>query len=258
VTRLRLLVAYDGSGFHGFALNEGVPTVAGSLSEAIGTVLGHPVALTAAGRTDAGVHAWGQVVSLDVPDGVLDDPVDLAALRRSVNALCGPAVVVRSAERAAPDFDARFSARWRCYRYTVLNDPVPDPFLAGTTWHVDRPLDLRVMRLACDPFVGEHDFSSFCRRPKRPEGEPPATLVRRVISARWDDVGEVPGRLLRFEIVANAFCHQMVRSIVGTLVEVGLGRRSAGSILDTLRARHRATAGQLAPPHGLCLWDVGY
>jgi tRNA pseudouridine38-40 synthase len=250
-----MLVAYDGSGFHGFALNEGVPTVAGALSEAIGAVLGRPVVLTAAGRTDTGVHAWGQVVSLDVPD---DDPPDLEALQRSVNALCGPAIAVRSAEWAAPDFDARFSAQWRCYRYTVLNDPVPDPFLAGTTWHVERPLDLRLMRLACDPFVGEHDFSSFCRRPKRPEGEPPGTLVRRVTSARWDDVGDVPGRLLRFEIVANAFCHQMVRSIVGTMVEVGLGRRSAGSILATLRARDRSTAGQLAPPHGLCLWAVGY
>ena len=253
-----MLVAYDGSDFHGFALNEGVATVAGVLSEAIGTVLGSPVTLTAAGRTDTGVHAWGQVVSFDVPVDEPDAPLDLDALQRSVNALCGPAVAVRSAERAAPDFDARFSARWRCYRYTVLNDPVPDPFLAVSTWHVDRPLDLRLMRLACDPLIGEHDFSSFCRRPKRPDGEPPATLVRRVTSARWDDVGDVPGRLLRFEIVANAFCHQMVRSIVGTMVEVGLGRRSAGSILATLRARDRSSAAQLAPPHGLCLWEVGY
>jgi tRNA pseudouridine38-40 synthase len=244
-----------------------VPTVAGALSEAIRTVLGHPVTLTAAGRTDTGVHAWGQVVSFDVPEEQAPSsegwarypaPLDLHAVRRSVNALCGPAIVVRAIEWAAPDFDARFSARWRCYRYTVLHDSVPDPFLAGTTWHVERPLDLRLMRLACDPFVGEHDFSSFCRRPKRPEGEPPGTLVRRVTSARWDDVGDVPGRLLRFEIVANAFCHQMVRSIVGTMVEVGLGRRSAGSILATLRARDRSTAGQLAPPHGLCLWAVGY
>ena len=258
MSRLRLLVAYDGSGFHGFALNEGVATVAGVLSEAIGTVLGSPVTLTAAGRTDTGVHAWGQVVSFDVPVGEPHAGLDLDALQRSVNALCAPAIAVRSVERAAPDFDARFSARWRCYRYTLLNDPVPDPFLAVSTWHVDRPLDLRLMRLACDPFIGEHDFSSFCRRPKRPAGEPPATLVRRVTSARWDDVGDVPGRLLRFEIVANAFCHQMVRSIVGTMVEVGLGRRSAGSILATLRARNRSTAGQLAPPHGLCLWEVGY
>ena len=111
MSRLRLLVAYDGSGFHGFALNEGVATVAGALSEAIGTVLGCPVTLTAAGRTDTGVHAWGQVVSFDVPVDEPDAPLDLEALQRSVNARCGPAIAVRSAERAAPDFDARFSAR---------------------------------------------------------------------------------------------------------------------------------------------------
>ena len=116
----------------------------------------------------------------------------------------------------------------------------------------------RALRLACDPLIGEHDFSSFCRRPKPAAGEPPSTLVRRVVSARWDEVGEPGRRLLRFEITANAFCHQMVRSIAGTLVEVGLGKRSAGSLMGALRACDRARAGQLAPPHGLCLWEVGY
>jgi tRNA pseudouridine38-40 synthase len=111
------------------------------------------------------------------------------------------------------------------------------------------------MRLASDPLLGEHDFSSFCRRPKVGPDQEAATLVRRVLSAEWSDEGD---GILRFEITANAFCHQMVRSIVGTLVEVGLGRRSAGSVLATIRARDRATAGQLAPPHGLCLWEVGY
>ena len=252
--RVRLLVAYDGSAFHGFALNRDVPTVAGALSGAISRVLGHEVVLTAAGRTDTGVHAWGQVVSFDAPA----DGLDLARLQRSINGLCGPSIAVRAAEVAAPDFDARFSAVWRRYRYTVLNEAAPDPFFAATTWHVEPPLDLRVLRLACDPLIGEHDFSSFCRRRKPAEGEPPATLVRRVVSARWDEVGAPGRRLLRFEITANAFCHQMVRSLAGTLVEVGLGKRSAGSILGTLRARDRATAGQLAPPHGLCLWEVGY
>jgi tRNA pseudouridine38-40 synthase len=208
------------------------------------------VTLTAAGRTDTGVHAWGQVVSFDAADGV-----DLVELQRGVNALCRPSIVVRAAERAPDDFDARFSAQWRRYRYTVLNREVPDPFLAGTSWHVDRPLDVRVLRLACDPLLGEHDFASFCRRPKvGPDQELP-TLVRRVLDAGWEPVEP---DLLRFEITANAFCHQMVRSIVGTLVEVGRGRRSAGSMLATLRAADRAEAGQLAPPHGLCLWEVGY
>jgi len=252
--RVRLLVAYDGSGFHGFARNRDVPTVAGALTDAIERVLGAEVVLTAAGRTDTGVHAWGQVVSFDAPA----EGLDLERLQRSVNGLCGPAIAVRSAEIAAPDFDARFSAIWRRYRYTILNEPVPDPFLAATSWSIAAPLDLRALRLACDPLIGEHDFSSFCRRPKLPEGAPRATLVRRILSARWDEVGDDGRRLLRFEITATAFCHQMVRSIVGTLAEVGLGRRSAGSIMGTLRAKDRARAAQPAPPHGLCLWEVGF
>ena len=252
--RVRLVVAYDGSGFHGFARNRDVPTVAGALTDAIERVLGTEVVLTAAGRTDTGVHAWGQVVSFDAPA----EGLDLPRLQRSLNGLCGPAIAVRAAEVAASDFDARFSAIWRRYRYTILNEPVPDPFLAAMTWSIAAPLDLRALRLACDPLIGEHDFSSFCRRPKIPDEAAPATLVRRVLSARWDEVGEGDRRLLRFEITATAFCHQMVRSIVGTLAEVGLGRRSAGSIMGTLRAKDRGRAAQPAPPHGLCLWEVGY
>jgi len=249
---VRLVVAYDGGGFHGFAPNRDVPTVGGALGAALERVLGAPVVLTAAGRTDTGVHAWGQVVTFDAPAAAT---ADLEALQRSVNGLCKPSIVVRSAETAPPDFDARFSATWRCYRYSVLNREVPDPFLAATTWHVAAPLDLATLRLASDPLIGEHDFASFCRRPKVDAEVDPPTLVRRVTSVRWDDLGD---GILRFEIVANAFCHQMVRSIVGSLVEVGAGKRSAGSILATLRARDRSKAGQLAPPHGLCLWSVGY
>ncbi len=249
--RVRLLVAYDGSGFHGFAENADVATVGGTLRRHLETVLRAPVELTCAGRTDTGVHAWGQVVSFDAPA----EGLDLAALQRSLNGLGAPAIVVRSAEVAPPDFDARFSAVWRRYRYTVLNTDVPDPFLAATTWHVPRPLDRHLLALACDPLIGEHDFSSFCRRPRPGPGQPEPTLVRRVLEAGWDDLGD--GRL-RFEIRANAFCHQMVRSIVGLLVDVGLGRRKPGEVLGVLRARDRSLAGQPAPPHGLCLWEVGY
>ena len=119
-------------------------------------------------------------------------------------------------------------------------------------------LDLRRLQLACDPFIGEHDFSSFCRRPKPAPGAEPASMKRRVISAQWSEVpGDVPG-LLRFEIRANAFCHQMVRSIVGTLVDVGLGKLHAGDITAILRTKSRLAAGSVAPPHGLTLWQVGY
>jgi tRNA pseudouridine38-40 synthase len=159
---------------------------------------------------------------------------------------------------APAGFDARHSAVSRRYRYSVLNSPSPDPFLATTAWHVEDRLDLRAMEQASDPLLGEHDFSTFCRRP--PDG---GSLVRRVLDARWvtgrvgvGGVGE--GDLLCFEIEANAFCHQMVRSVVGTLVEVGRGRRRAGDLAWIMRTGDRARAASPAPPHGLCLWSVGY
>lgn len=244
MTRIRLTVAYDGSGFHGFWPTPGVATIGGTLQTSIERVLGHEITLTCAGRTDTGVHAWGQVVSFDAEG----DP-DLAGLQHALNAICGPAIVVREASVTAPDFDARFSARSRIYRYTVLNRPVPDPFLVGTAWHVRQPLDLRSLRAGCDPLIGEHDFSSFCRA----AGD--KSLTRRVVEARWDEVGD---GLLRFQIEASSFCHQMVRSVVGTLVEVGHAKLRPGDVLGILAARDRHAAGHLAPPQGLCLWDVRY
>jgi tRNA pseudouridine38-40 synthase len=248
--RVRLTVAYDGSGFHGFAPNPGVATVGGTLRTSIERIVGESVELTCAGRTDRGVHAQGQVVTFDLSR----NDVDLGELRTSLTHLCGGPIVVRSAEQVGKDFDARFSARSRTYRYTILNREVPDPFVGVTSWHVETPLDLRVLTLACDPLIGEHDFTSFCRAPKRPEGEQ-ASLVRRVLDARWKDLGD---GLLQFEITASSFCHQMVRSIVGTLVEVGTGRRTPGDLTGILAAADRHAAGQLAPPHGLCLWSVSY
>ncbi|HEX7165469.1 MAG TPA: tRNA pseudouridine(38-40) synthase TruA [Acidimicrobiales bacterium] len=248
-TRVRMTVAYDGSGFKGFAVQPGVKTVAGALQEAAARVLGHDVKVTCAGRTDAGVHAWGQVIHFDSPlDG---DELDLVALQRSLNRMLKPAIVVRDAGPAAEGFDARHSAVARRYRYTVVNRPVADPFLANTAWHVEHPLDLRTMLTACDPFLGEHDFTSFCKRPDDPQ----RTMTRRVHDAVWHDLGD---GVLRFDIEAQSFCHQMVRSIVGTLVDVGLGKMRAGDIAWVLRSKDRAAAGPVAPPHGLCLWEVLY
>ena len=250
VARARLLIAYNGTAFHGFAMNHGVSTVAGVLTDALSTVVRMPVEITGAGRTDAGVHARGQVISCDLPTDT-----DLTLLVRKLNALCAPDVVVRDAAWTDTDFNARFSALWRRYRYTVLNSPVPDPFLANTAWHITAPLDVVAMQMACDPFIGEHDFSSFCRKPKVAIGEEQPTLVRRVLDAQWRTE---EGDLVVFEIRANAFCHQMVRSIVGTLVDVGMGKRRAGDIRGMILARDRAAAGAIAPPHGLCLYEVGY
>lgn len=241
----RLVVAYDGSGFHGFAAQVDQRTVAGELHRCLAKVLRTEVDLACAGRTDAGVHAWGQVVSFTAPADI-----DLARVQASVNGMLGPEVVIRSAALTDPGFDARHSARWRSYRYTLVNRPVADPFLASTAWHVAAPLDLGALRLAADPFVGEHDFASFCRR--GPEG---STTVRRVLESRWHDLGD---GILRYDIRGTAFCWQMVRSIVGTLVDAGSGKRRPGDMLGILRAADRAAAGTVAPPHGLCLWEVGY
>ena len=249
----RVTVAYDGTGFHGFAEHDGVRTVMGELRAAIERVVRVPVALVGAGRTDAGVHAWGQVVS-----GQLPDDTDLHDLQRRINKLCAPAIAVRDWHWVADDFSARFSATYRHYRYHVLNSPEPNPLVATTTWHVSHPLAIWAMQLACDPIIGEHDFSSFCRRPKLADDQPPPSRVRRVISADWTEVaGDVPG-LLRFEIRATAFCHQMVRSIVGTMVDVGTGKLHAGDVRSILVRRDRRAAGQVAPPQGLVLWEVGY
>ena len=250
LVRVRMTVAYDGSGFHGFAPNPGVRTVGGTLSEAIRKVTRSPVELTCAGRTDTGVHAWGQVVSFDLPA----DRFDPAALARSLNRLLAPAIVVRDLGRATNDFDARRSAVGRTYRYTIVNRPVGDPFLARVAWHVTEPLAIELLRLGCDPLVGEHDFSAFCRKPRGREGAE-ASLVRHVRRAGWTELGD---GVLRFDIEANAFCHQMIRSVVGTLVDVGLARKHAGELLGILAGRDRSRASAPAPPHGLCLWEVAY
>lgn len=248
LVRVRVLLAYDGSGFHGFAAQPGVRTVAGVVSEALGRVLGHEVQLTCAGRTDKGVHAWGQVVSFDAAA----DRFDPDQLQRALTKLCGPELAFREVAAAPPDFDARFSARSRTYRYTVVNRPVPDPFLRHVAWHVAEPLERELLDLACDPFIGEHDFSAFCRKPK---GEQDASLVRRVLRAGWTEVDD---GVLRFEIEATAFCHQMVRAVAGTVVAAGHGRVRAGDIRGILRSGDRSNAAPIAPPQGLCLWQVTY
>jgi tRNA pseudouridine38-40 synthase len=261
--RWALTLAYDGSAFHGFAAQSGQRTVAGSLAEALARVTRTEVSLTCAGRTDTGVHALDQVVHLDLPADAAAR-LDPAALVRSCNSQLAPTIVVRAAGPAADGFDARFSATARRYRYLVVNAPVADPLLAGLTWQVADPLDLRSMAAAADALLGEHDFRAFCRRV--PGTSPDEPITRRVTDARWTrlDPGHGPalapvtGDLLAFEIEANAFCHQMVRSLVGTLVDVGRGRRRPSDILWILRSADRQQASQPAPPQGLTLIAVRY
>jgi tRNA pseudouridine38-40 synthase len=243
---LRLTVAYDGTEFHGFAAQPELRTVEGVLHEALARVLRvEHLSLSCAGRTDAGVHAWGQVVSVPVAG-----EIDPARVAHAVTRQLGPEVVVRDADVVDGAFDARHSARWRAYRYTIVNRPAPDPFLARTAWWVPEPLDLSLLRMGADPFLGEHDFATFCRR-----GPAGSTTVRRVLESQWHDLGD---GVLRYDITATAFCWQMVRSIAGTLVDVGAGRIRPGEMLGILKARDRNAAGRVAVPEGLCLWEVGY
>jgi tRNA pseudouridine38-40 synthase len=266
-TRWRLVLAYDGGRFRGFAAQPGQVTVAGALAEALARTarLPEPPPITAAGRTDAGVHARGQVVHVDLP------PLPAARERRGEVPMAGPDlaaalnrqlrphVVVRSAEPAPAGFDARRSATARRYRYLVWNAPVPDPLLDRLAWHVPGPLDLRAMVAATDAVVGEHDFAAFCRRP--PGTDRSAPLRRRVRSAAWHE-GPGPegseGRLLRLAIEADAFCHQMVRSLVAELVAVGRGRDSAAGVVERLRTGSRAGLPAPAPAAGLCLVSVRF
>lgn len=262
-------MAYDGTDFRGLAPNPGVRTVVGELQRVLEPLLGLQPEIVMSGRTDAGVHAWGQVLSFNLepePWAALEGRGGLERMARTINSRLGPEIVVRGVDLAPDEFSARFSATGRGYRYLVVNRPVPDPFLARTAWWVATPLDMEAMNRACPRLLGEHDFSSFCRRPRPapgPDGrvvEP--SLVRRVTGARWLDVSDDAGRneagVLRFDIEGSAFCHQMVRSLVGFLVAVGTGKRHEDELEAVLAARDRARAENPAPPHGLTLWQVDY
>jgi tRNA pseudouridine38-40 synthase len=241
---VRLVLAYDGTGFRGWARQSGQRTVQGALEAALQRVLGDVPRLSVAGRTDAGVHARGQVVSFPA-----SDEADVARLRRALNAMLAPEVVVLDALIAPEGFDARRSATAREYRYRVDVGEVPDPFTARFVWH--RPGDLSVssMRAGARHLVGEHDFTSFCRPPK--DGSPTVRRLDRLAVSRAGDRVAISAR-------ANAFLHQMVRSLVGTLVAVGEGKIESGDVPRILAARDRSAAGPVAPPHGLTLDRVVY
>ena len=240
---LRLDIAYDGAPFHGFARQPNVSTVQGDLEDALSRLFRRDVETVGAGRTDAGVHALGQVVSVDAPDDI-----DETKTRDALNAMLAPSLAISSVRRVDDDFHARFSALSRLYVYAVLLGEVPDPFLAKTTLYHPEPLDVAAMNEAAGALTGPHDFTSFGRVP---EGASAERLLYELKC--W-----VTGDVLRIKARANAFIQQMVRSLVGTLVLVGEGRRDPSEMTAVLEARDRSAAGPVAPPHGLCLVSVEY
>jgi tRNA pseudouridine38-40 synthase len=244
VTFLKLTLEYDGGGFVGWQVQPGGRSVQEELEKGIGRLCGERVRVTGAGRTDAGVHARGQVASLRAPR-----ELPLKAWTAGLNALLPEDLACIQAEQAPEGFDARRWARGKRYVYDILQTPVRSPLQRGRAWEIRRPLDVEAMRRAAPALLGTHDFSAL-----RAADCPARTTVREI---RRLEI-ERSGARIVVTVEATAFLKHMVRNIVGTLVEVGHGRRAADSLPDLIAGRDRTRAGPTAPPHGLALDEVFY
>lgn len=256
--RLRVDLAYDGTEFAGWAKQPGLRTVEGCLEEAFALVARRPVRMTVAGRTDAGVHARGQVVHVDLPAaavdriiGRTDRPIGAALVRRLTGALAvgrAPDIAILDAAPTPPEFDARFGALWRRYSYRIADRPASvDPLRRHDTLHVKFPLDVDAMNAAAAPLAGRHDFLSFCR-PR--DG---ATTIRTLLDFRFERRDVVVAT-----VRADAFCHHMVRALIGACLAVGGGRDDVGRPARLLARASRELTVNVAPAHGLCLDEVAY
>jgi tRNA pseudouridine38-40 synthase len=241
-------VSYDGTRFVGWQRQAAGESVQGLLEEVLGRFEGAPVAVHGAGRTDAGVHALGQVASAQITSM---HPPD--ALLRGLNASLPPDVRVASVEDVAPDFHARFSARSKTYRYVIRNAAIVSPFERLYVWHLPEPLDVETMQLAAGAVIGTHDFAAFASAGGETK-DATRTITRSVVEVREAD----GGRLVSYEVTGTGFLRHMVRAIVGTLVEIGRGWRPAASMSSLVAGRDRANAGATAPSHGLFLVSVDY
>ena len=242
---IKAVLEYDGTGFFGFQRQPSKPTVQGEIERALSTIFRvDKFKIAAAGRTDAGVHATGQVISFQCPDRF---PAD--RIRPAANGLLPKSIRLRRTEVVPDEFHARYSAKSRTYIYVVLNRETPTAILARYVWHVMRPLDVDAMRCAAEPLVGTHDFASF-GMPDRAGGATVRRIRRLWIRPRKDAI--------YFGITADAFLRGMARAIVGVLVETGIGKRSPDEVAEILSARDRRVCGACAPPRGLFLTRIEY
>jgi tRNA pseudouridine38-40 synthase len=262
---LKLTIAYDGSAYSGWQRQENGPGIQAAIENEIAPIVGKHTPIVAAGRTDAGVHAAGQVASLTI-----DHPVACDDLQRALNARLTRDIRIRSIEEAPAGFDARRDAKSKTYRYAIWNGPAPSPFIRHVVWHVPHALDLDRMSAVAQLLIGEHDFASF-----QAGGGDVKTSVRRLLSSDLravniddDEYATLPpvsietprsgGRLLRYEVVGTGFLRHMVRNIVGTLADMGRNGTPVEEITAILESKNRARAGPTAPAQGLMLWEVKY
>ncbi len=241
---IKLTLEYDGTHYHGWQSQPHLNTIQGTIEKALAQLTRKPVRITGAGRTDAGVHAFGQVAHFSPP--VL---FDSATWTRGLNAILPDDIAVRSAENVPPSFHARFSAKKKSYAYFIYNHPRRSPIHRRTAWHVFQPLDLSKMRKAGRLLIGRHDFTSLCAAAA--EGEDRIVDLQKIEFKK-------DGDRIKITFQAPRFLQYMVRNLVGLLVEVGRGRRAASEIPEILEGRDRRLAGPTAPPQGLFLMQIDY
>ncbi|OGP72847.1 MAG: tRNA pseudouridine(38-40) synthase TruA [Deltaproteobacteria bacterium RBG_16_50_11] len=242
---IKLTIEYDGTNYQGWQVQPQGSTIQGVIEEKLSVLTGEKVHLIGAGRTDAGAHASGQVAHFKT-----ESSLKVLTVQKALNSLLPSDMVIRKVEEVDENFHARKSSRSKIYEYRVLNETVRSPFQREYAWHIPYPLNWGEMKRATKKLIGQHDFSSF-----RSAGSSTRTSVRKVVRAEWK--GSRDG-LIRFEIEANGFLKQMVRAIVGTLVEVGKGKISAAEFQGIIESKDRKEAGPTAPAHGLFLKEVKY
>ena len=244
IRRIKLVLHYDGTAYHGWQRQPGVPTIQETVERAVETLCGCTVSLTGSSRTDAGVHALGQVAHFD-----LDSPVPTENIARALNNLLPDAIAVAEAVEVSPDFDAISSTKHKWYRYTLCTAPVRPVQEIRYCWHRPAPLDIEAMAQAAARLVGTHDFKSFAAAADVRENS-----VRTVLQCAVTQQKE----WIFVDVAATGFLYNMVRNIVGTLVEVGRGRWQPEDMDRILATKDRAAAGPIAPPAGLCLMNITY
>jgi len=242
--RIKIVVEYNGSGYHGWQVQQNGHTVQAEIENAIFAITGEKVRVTGAGRTDAGVHAYGQTAHFDTKSAIPADKFQYA-----LNAVLPKEVAVISSEEADPGFHARYSATSKTYRYKIINRRIRSPLAENMAWHIPEPLDFEQMKAAASLFIGTHDFSSFCS-----SGHNISDFTRTITASQWNPEDDY----LVYTVQGNGFLYKMVRIIVGTMVEIGLGKRLPDTVTELLANGEREKAGITAPPFGLYLVSVDY